>query len=143
VYQDIEGVSRPQERSFDLGAYEYVGGGVPTTSTPTSVPVSSRTNTPVATATRTRTNTPVPPSGTPLATGTNTPVPPTSTPLSGATRLDTGTDASHVDSSGNRWVGDMGYIGGQIIARSAIAIANTNDPWIYQTERYGMSVYAL
>jgi hypothetical protein len=44
------------------------------------------------------------------------------------------------DSLGNNWIADTGFTGGQA-ASTTKAIANTLDPALYQTERYGNSVY--
>jgi mannan endo-1,4-beta-mannosidase len=48
-----------------------------------------------------------------------------------------------VDSHGARWLADTGYIGGQVVDRGPIKIENTNDAWLYRTERYGMSGYSF
>lgn len=44
---------------------------------------------------------------------------------------------------GGHWLADTGYIGGQTVNRGAIPIANTDNPWLYRTERYGMSGYVF
>ncbi len=75
-FEDQRNVLRPQDGVCEMGAYEVVGGLLPTatpTVTPTPIPPTA-TNTPAPpTATSTPTNTPLPP------TATNTPVPPTAT----------------------------------------------------------------
>ena len=44
---------------------------------------------------------------------------------------------------GEHWLADTGYIGGRTVNRGAIPIANTDNPWLYRTERYGMSGYVF
>lgn len=58
-------------------------------------------------------------------------------------RVEAGNAVSYVDSAGNPWSADTGFSGGGTVDRGAISIAGTSDPRIYQTERYGMSGYAL
>jgi len=82
-----------------------------------------------ATATPTRTNTPVGPTNTP--TRTNTPTP------GGTIRVESGGTANFTDTSGNVWAADNSFSGGSTADRGAIAIANTTNDRIYQTERYG------
>lgn len=66
VANDRDGVSRPQGPAFDVGAYEFSTGAVPTpTRTPTRTPVAS-------TPTRTPTRTSVPPTATRTPTPTRT-----------------------------------------------------------------------
>jgi len=85
--------------------------------------------------TPTRTNTPTGPTNTP--TRTNTPAGPTNTPSAGTIRVESGGTANFTDTSGNVWAADNSFTGGSTVDRGAIAIANTNDDRIYQTERYG------
>ena len=47
-----------------------------------------------------------------------------------------------VDHAGNLWLPDQGFTGGQITARPNLAIVNTEDPELYQTERYGMNSFS-
>jgi len=58
-------------------------------------------------------------------------------------RVEAGGSASYTDAAGNIWSADTGFSGGSTVDRGNIAIANTNDDRIYQTERYGMSGYAF
>jgi hypothetical protein len=82
------------------------------------------------------------------ATPTNTPLPnptstPTPAPLPSSLRVETGGSASYTDGGGRVWAADYGYQGGSTIDRGAIAIDNTTDDRLYQTERYGMTGYKL
>jgi hypothetical protein len=47
---------------------------------------------------------------------------------------------SYTDSSGNFWSADSGYQGGSTYSTNQ-AVANTSDPTLYQTERYGTMAY--
>jgi hypothetical protein len=47
---------------------------------------------------------------------------------------------AYVDSAGNNWSADTGFTGGQV-ASTTKAIANTLDPVLYQSERWGNSTY--
>ena len=40
------------------------------------------------------------------------------------------------------WLADTGFTGGTMVDRGGIAISNTVDDRIYQTERYGMTEFA-
>jgi hypothetical protein len=41
------------------------------------------------------------------------------------------------------WQADTGFVGGNVTDRGSIGIANTNDPAIYRSERWGLTGYAL
>lgn len=59
-------------------------------------------------------------------------------------RIESGGTSSYTDGSANVWGADHSYgPGGGIADRGAIAIANTTEDRIYQTERWGVSDYAL
>jgi endoglucanase len=58
-------------------------------------------------------------------------------------RIDAAASAGYTDTSGNLWLADTGFIGGQIGNLGNISIANTSDPRIYQTERFKLTGYAL
>jgi endoglucanase len=58
-------------------------------------------------------------------------------------RIDTAASANYTDTSGNVWQADSGFIDGQTGNLGNISIGNTNDPRIYQTERYRLTGYAL
>ena len=58
-------------------------------------------------------------------------------------RIDSAASTGHTDAAGNTWVADTGFIDGQTSDLGNISTANTNDPRIYQTERYKLTGYAL
>jgi hypothetical protein len=58
-------------------------------------------------------------------------------------RIEVGGTASYTDTSGNVWAADTGFTGGSTVDRGSIAIANTTDPRLYQTERFGMTGYSI
>ena len=75
------------------------------------------------------------------ATGTPPPAPPTG--VLQAIRVNAGAAAPFTDSSGNVWLADQGFEGGDIVDRgSDLAIANTKDPAVYRTERYSMTGFS-
>lgn len=45
------------------------------------------------------------------------------------------------DSSGNQWLEEKGFTGGDVIERPGLEIANTASPDIYRSERYGMESF--
>jgi endoglucanase len=60
-----------------------------------------------------------------------------------AIRIDAGSTAPYTDSSGNVWLADQGFADGDTVDRgNDVKIANTKDPAIYRTERYGMSEFS-
>jgi hypothetical protein len=82
-------------------------------------------------------------SPTPSTTPTPSPsVTPSGTPNPLTARIDAGSAAAVSDHNGNAWLADQGFTGGGIANRGAIAIANTLDPVLYQTEHWGMSAFA-
>jgi PKD repeat protein len=61
-----------------------------------------------------------------------------------ALRIESGSGAAYVDASGQTWVADHSFgLGGGTVDRGAIEIANTADDRLYQTERWGLSSYAI
>jgi predicted Ser/Thr protein kinase len=58
-------------------------------------------------------------------------------------RIKAGASQPMVDHNGNLWLSDQGFVGGQTIRRTGLAIANTEDPELYRTERYGMNSFSL
>ena len=60
-----------------------------------------------------------------------------------AIRIDAGATAPYTDSNGNVWLPDQGFADGDTVDRgNDVQIANTKDPAIYRTERYGMSSFS-
>ena len=57
-------------------------------------------------------------------------------------RIEAGNASNYTDSASNVWAADTGFTGGNTVDRGSIAIANTIDDKIYQTERYGMSAFS-
>ena len=57
-------------------------------------------------------------------------------------RIKAGVSAPFKDSSGNVWLAEQGFEGGDVIEREGIAIANTKDAGLYASEHYGMSSFA-
>lgn len=49
---------------------------------------------------------------------------------------------SFKDSSGNTWMEDKGFVGGDAVERPELNIANTADPEIYRSERYSMDSFS-
>lgn len=64
-------------------------------------------------------------------------------PSSGAVRIEAGNGSTYTDTYGNVWSADQYYTGGTTVDRGSISISNTVDDKIYQTERYGMTAYAI
>ena len=58
-------------------------------------------------------------------------------------RIKAGSSQPLTDSEGNLWLADQGFTDGETTERSDhLAIANTKDPALYQSERYGMTSFA-
>jgi len=115
--------STPTHTSSNTGTFTHTGTPTRTyTSTSTSVcfPYTCTfTNTSTFTATQTPTNTPVPT----------------------AIRVNCG--GPSVTTGGFTWAADNGFTGGTAADAGAIAISNTTDDVLYQTERYGNPSYAF
>ena len=68
---------------------------------------------------------------------------PTSEPVLPPVRIKTCLSTSFTDSDGNVWLSDRGFADGDTIERSAdLQIANTKDPALYRSERYGMTSFS-
>ena len=67
------------------------------------------------------------------------PVPPQASQVM---RIKAGLSTPFTDSGGNIWLADQGFDGGDTIERPDIAIANTKDPGLYQSEHYGMNGFS-
>jgi hypothetical protein len=71
------------------------------------------------------------------------PAPAAPIPAESAIRIDAGATGSYTDSTGNVWLSDQGFADGDVADRgNDTQIANTQDPAIYRTERYGMNSFS-
>jgi endoglucanase len=60
-----------------------------------------------------------------------------------AIRIDAGATTNFTDSSGNVWLADQGFTGGEIVTRADdLQIAGTQDSAIYRTEHYDMTAFS-
>lgn len=57
-------------------------------------------------------------------------------------RFKAGSTTAFTDSSGNVWLPDQGFDGGDMVERPETAIANTKDPGLYQSEHYSMNSFS-
>ncbi len=57
-------------------------------------------------------------------------------------RIKAGAATPFTDSSGNVWLADQGFEGGDVVERPEVAIANTKDQALYQSEHYGMTSFS-
>jgi hypothetical protein len=64
-------------------------------------------------------------------------------PAMGSTiRVKAGAATPFKDSSGNVWLPDQGFEGGDVVERPELAIANTKDQALYQSEHYSMTSFS-
>jgi hypothetical protein len=69
--------------------------------------------------------------------------PATTRPLKPPFRIDAGATAESKDKQGNVWLADQGFKDGSTVERDAkLAIAGTDNPAIYRSERYGMTAFS-
>ncbi len=67
----------------------------------------------------------------------------TAAPVSATTiRVKAGATAPFKDSSGNVWLADQGFDGGDTVERPDAPITNTKDPALYQSEHYSMNSFS-
>jgi endoglucanase len=79
----------------------------------------------------------------PAAATVQAPAAPVVTPVEGVVRIKAGSSAPFKDSSGNVWLAEQGFDGGDVIERDAsTAIANTKDAGLYLSEHYGMNSFS-
>jgi hypothetical protein len=58
-------------------------------------------------------------------------------------RISAGASTSYTNSDGEVWLADQGFVDGDTTERASdLPIANTKDPIIYRTERYGMTAFS-
>jgi len=69
------------------------------------------------------------------------PAKPAAATMPAAIRIKAGGSASLVDSSGNTWLADQGFEGGDTVERADLEIANTKDAAIYRSEHYSMNSF--
>jgi hypothetical protein len=69
---------------------------------------------------------------------------PAATPVvtDGIIRIKAGSSTPFKDSAGNVWQAEMGFDGGDTIEHTDLAIANTKDQGLYQSEHYSMNSFA-
>ncbi len=61
----------------------------------------------------------------------------------GVIRIKAGSSEPFKDSSGNVWQAELGFEGGDVAAHdSSLAIANTKDPGLFQSEHYSMDSFS-
>jgi hypothetical protein len=83
---------------------------------------------------------PAPAVATPPATPSVAPAP---AATQSVVRIKAGVSAAFTDSSGNVWLPDQGFDGGDVIDRDPnTSIANTKDPGLFLSEHYGMSSFS-
>jgi len=107
---------------------------------PSSAPVQSSMSAPAAAA-------PAQPAATaaPVQVAASAPVatPAMATPATATTvRVKAGSTTSFKDSSGNVWLPDQGFDGGDTVERPDAPITNTKDPGLYQSEHYSMNSFS-
>ncbi len=69
---------------------------------------------------------------------------PAAKPAAKVIRIKAGSTDAFKDAEGNVWEADHNFEGGDTIARDpAMAIANTTDPGLYRSERYGMTGFSM
>ena len=66
----------------------------------------------------------------------------TSTESDGVIRIKAGSSTPFKDSSGNVWQAETGFDGGDSAERPELAITNTKDQGLYQSEHYSMNSYS-
>ena len=123
VTEDLLRASRPQGAAYDVGAYEYPTGSVPT-ATPTTAPTATPTASP---------------------TSTSTPIP--SPPAQSGWRVNTA-GPDYTDAGGHVWLADQaysagawGYTGGNATDWGNLDIEGTDNDDLYTTERWLVSGY--
>lgn len=57
-------------------------------------------------------------------------------------RIKAGSSAPFTDSTGNVWKAEQGFVGGDVIDRPSITIANTKEPGLFLSEHYSMESFS-
>ena len=78
---------------------------------------------------------------TPSAAATPTPAPADPNKPQPTVRIKAGLTEQFKDSAGNTWLPDQGFRDGDTSTRPDLKIANTTDPSLYLSERYGMTSF--
>jgi hypothetical protein len=79
----------------------------------------------------------------PTAAAVPTPAAPAVTAVNGVIRIKAGSSEPFKDSSGNVWQAEVGFEGGDVIGHdSSLAIANTKDAGLFQSEHYSMDSFS-
>jgi Malectin domain len=63
-------------------------------------------------------------------------------PVSSVVRINAGASTAVTNSSGDVWLADQGFSGGDVIERPDLTIANTTEPEIYRSEHYSMDSFS-
>jgi hypothetical protein len=58
-------------------------------------------------------------------------------------RIEVGSQASFLDSTGQTWVADTMFTGGNTVTRPTVALSGTLEDRVYQSERWGESLYTV
>jgi hypothetical protein len=83
---------------------------------------------------------PAPVAATPPAT---TSVAPATPAIQGVVRIKAGQSNPFTDSSGNLWLAEQGFDGGEVVEHDPdYAIANTKDPGLFRSEHYSMNSFS-
>jgi hypothetical protein len=84
------------------------------------------------------------PSVAPPVAATPAPAAPAPAATAGVIRIKAGSSEPFTDSSGNVWQAEIGFDGGDVVGHdSSLAIANTKDAGLFQSEHYSMDSVSL
>lgn len=82
-------------------------------------------------------STPAPAVAAPAVAAAATPV-----TANGVIRIKAGSTSEFKDSSGNVWQAEQGFSGGETVEHTDLAIANTKEPGLFQSEHYSMDSFS-
>jgi Malectin domain len=63
-------------------------------------------------------------------------------PVNSVVRIKAGASSAVTNSSGDVWLADQGFSGGDVVERPDLTIANTTEPEIYRSEHYSMDSFS-
>jgi len=63
-------------------------------------------------------------------------------PITIPCRIKAGQEAGFTDSSGNVWIGERGFQGGDVIERPDVELPGVKDPQLYRSEHYSMDSFS-